>query len=639
MVQNTRRYTFGALLIAAVLGFTSVAVSAVIPDRHPGKGITAPAMIAPKAAPVLGANAQGQETASLLGRRLFDRMAVRLAAGRRLSEEDAARYAHIFAFQDVANFAHADTEIKKLSDKRLMGHVLYQRYMHPDYKTSYKELAAWMDTYADLPNAQGVYDLAQRRKGKETTALKSPKTTRGVYGQHDFDVGQPVQPLAALTKYSPRARDIIRAVDAHLGKSPSVAFKKINTDEAKKLFQDVQYDSLRADVAGSYFYNQKADKAFELASASADRSGDELPMAGWVAGLAAWKLGQYENAAKYFEIAATAKRASPWMASGASYWAARSYMQLGVNGRGNMWLKRAAEYPRTFYGIIAMKALGRTQNDFNWDQPILTERHLRALSETAAGRRAIALVDAERPDLAESELKQINPGSDHVLQEAVIALASHAGMPGLAMRLGSAFKSKGGDLYDAALYPNAPWKPEKGFDVDRALVYAFIRQESNFDPNARNRGSGAVGLMQLMPSTAKHVASKAGDAQDSDKLRDPTVNIDLGQRYLKQLLSQESINGNLFKLAVAYNAGPGKLSRWQQTIGADDPLFFIESIPVAETRVFVERVLANYWIYSMKFGQDTRSLDRVAEGEWPSYLPQDTRQRRTFADAANFFMQ
>lgn len=640
MVPNTSRYIFGALMMAVIFGLTSVVISATIPAKHTARmSLPVRASAVSDQAMTFSAADKTAAAEASFGRQLFDKVASRLSTTRRLSTEDAARYAHIFAFQDVGDFARADTEIHKLNDRRLMGHVQYQRLMHAEYKATYAELARWMDEYADLPGAQNVYDLALRRKGKETATLKSPRASKGVLAQYDFDVGTPVQPLAALTKYTPAARDIIRAVDDYLADKPTAAYKRIASDDAKKLFTDVQYDSLRTDIAASYFYNLKPEKSFELARASADRSGTELPMAGWIAGLSAWKLGKHAEAAKYFEIAAKADRASPWMASGAAYWAARAHMAQDKTGTANKWLKQAAQYPRTFYGIIATKALGRSANDFNWDKPTLTERHLRALSETPAGRRAIALVSAERPDLAEAELKQINPGNDEALQEGVVALASHSGMPALAMRLGSAFKSRDGDLYDAALYPNAPWVPEKGLEVDRALVYAFIRQESNFDPAARNRGSGAQGLMQLMPSTAKHVAASAGDAPDGDKLKDPTVNIDLGQRYLKQLLDQQSIDGNLFKLAVAYNAGPGKLARWQQQVGADDPLFFIESIPAAETRIFVERVLANYWIYSMKFNQQTRTLDSVAEGAWPTYTAQDTRTRRTLADAATRFMQ
>ncbi|MBW7910252.1 MAG: lytic transglycosylase domain-containing protein, partial [Alphaproteobacteria bacterium] len=155
-----------------------------------------------------------------------------------------------------------------------------------------------------------------------------------------------------------------------------------------------------------------------------------------------------------------------------------------------------------------------------------------------------------------------------------------------------------------------------------------------------NKSSGAQGLMQLMPATARHVARKYGEKLEDGRLRDPQMNIDLGQKYLAELLGNDVVDNNLFKLAVAYNAGPGKLSRWQQSVRyEDDPLLFIESIPVAETRIFVERVLANYWIYRIKFRQRTTSLDDVAEGNWPIYNDQDLKAGRGLAETGFFRTQ
>ena len=102
-------------------------------------------------------------------------------------------------------------------------------------------------------------------------------------------------------------------------------------------------------------------------------------------------------------------------------------------------------------------------------------------------------------------------------------------------------------------------------------------------------------------------------------------------------MNNSVVGNNLFKLCVAYNAGPGKLARWEQEANyPDDPLLFIESIPSAETRIFVERVLTNYWIYRLKYKQDLNSLDRVAEGTWPVYVAQDNSRRGSiFASAGN----
>ena len=117
-------------------------------------------------------------------------------------------------------------------------------------------------------------------------------------------------------------------------------------------------------------------------------------------------------------------------------------------------------------------------------------------------------------------------------------------------------------------------------------------------------------------------------------LFDPATNMELGQRYLAELLNSSDIGNNLFLMAAAYNAGPGTLMRWRKELaGITDPLLFIESLPYAETRDYVEKVLANFWIYRLRLGQETGSLDAVAAGGWPVYMPVDTRPTQVASHA------
>jgi soluble lytic murein transglycosylase-like protein len=77
-------------------------------------------------------------------------------------------------------------------------------------------------------------------------------------------------------------------------------------------------------------------------------------------------------------------------------------------------------------------------------------------------------------------------------------------------------------------------------------------------------------------------------------------------------------------MATAWNGGPGNLNKWwRKTNHMDDSLFFIESIPSRETRIFIEKVLTNLWIYRDRFGQPTPSLDAIAAGQWPVYKALD----------------
>ncbi len=159
-----------------------------------------------------------------------------------------------------------------------------------------------------------------------------------------------------------------------------------------------------------------------------------------------------------------------------------------------------------------------------------------------------------------------------------------------------------------------------------------MRQESKFSPQAVSN-AGALGLMQLMPATARSMALQLGQAfvdgrSERIQLADPETNLMLAQEYIRTLLKDDHIRGNLLFFALAYNGGPTAVERRKALADYhNDPLYFLETFPVAESRAFTERVLANYWIYRLRFGQPTPDLDALAEGNWPIYTAFDTNDR------------
>ncbi|MEE2746678.1 MAG: transglycosylase SLT domain-containing protein, partial [Pseudomonadota bacterium] len=132
------------------------------------------------------------------------------------------------------------------------------------------------------------------------------------------------------------------------------------------------------------------------------------------------------------------------------------------------------------------------------------------------------------------------------------------------------------------------------------------------------------GLMQIMPSTASFIAQDRrlrGSKKHRDSLFDPEKNLALGEKYIDILMDEKVVMGDLFKMLAAWNGGPGNLNKWLRKVKYyNDPLLFIESIPSKETRIFVERVLTNYWIYQARFNNNIVSLRLIAEGKWPKYL-------------------
>ncbi len=140
-------------------------------------------------------------------------------------------------------------------------------------------------------------------------------------------------------------------------------------------------------------------------------------------------------------------------------------------------------------------------------------------------------------------------------------------------------------------YPRAYWdlfqSASTRLALDPYLVLALARQESLFDPNATSV-SNARGLMQLIPSTAKKMASEHGMDSEAIRLYDPSVNVELGTAYLKKLL--EMFGGNAFRAVAAYNAGENAVAKWVADFsGADDE--WVENIAYKETRDYVKKVI------------------------------------------------
>jgi soluble lytic murein transglycosylase len=516
-----------------------------------------------------------------------------------LSEQEADRYRRLFELQDATDWVAADKLIAQVTDMRLMGHVEYQRLMHPSHKATYNELRGWLERYADHAGADKVYQLALKRMARGDR--KPPAPTRD-------GTAMPSGPNGAYA--SDRGLEITVPGRARRDRSTNGSAEVAGWEDNGPVLP-----AATVTIPTSATVSPPARR--EPEPPSSVRSGN------WTVGMAAWKAGQNDKAAKAFQGLAQSESASPWDRAAGAYWAARSHQGAGRPAEATKWLEQAAQHSRTFYGLIAWQALGKA-DESDIHAPVLTRRHRRILAEVPAGRRAIALVQAGRRDIAEQELRRIDPRGDDMLEQAVVALADLGRMPALAMRLGSVLSSADGAAYDSALYPLPPWEPKGGFTVDRALLFALMRQESRFDPTARS-GAGARGLMQLMPSTATYVADKlTTDIGRKPDLYEPETNVTLGQHYVRYLLDQKGIENDLILTIAAYNAGPGNIESWRKRLsGVKDPVLFIESLPVGETRNFAKQVLTNYWIYQRRLGQPLPSLQAIAEGRWPVYMALD----------------
>ena len=549
-----------------------------------------------------------------------------------LSARDVARYRKIFAAGGPGDWDTADRLIAQLDDRLLLGHALAQRYLHPSaYWTPFKESRAWMARYADHPQAPKIHKLAVARRPAGGGPVQPPR-----YRLADLsDVG------GGWVRHgyvSSRARDAgerraVRRILAQVQRNVLRTRLSITEDylaepRVRRLLDTAERDAALTQVAAGWLYYGRSDKAAALALPAARRSGANVPHAPWIAGLAAWRQGDLEASAHNFRRLADNPAAKPETRAAGAYWTARALLRLRQPAEVSGWLRRAAAEPRTFYGLIAHAALGITPR-LAFDRADAASDTVRRQAGRPAVRRAIALLQVGERELARREMLGVDGWEQPGIAAALLTIAERGGLPAMALRLGTRLARDPDSGWpaatvNAALYPIPPWRPATGFRIDRALLYAFMRQESAFDPNARS-GAGARGLLQLMPATATYIARRENfQYQGRRELHRPDLNLDLAQRYIGYLSGYDFVGDNLFAIAAAYNGGPGNLLKWQQHTATEDPLLFIETLPSRETRMFVERVLTNFWIYRHRLGQQLPSLAAIAAGGWPRYESLDS---------------
>jgi soluble lytic murein transglycosylase len=314
-----------------------------------------------------------------------------------------------------------------------------------------------------------------------------------------------------------------------------------------------------------------------------------------------------EAAAAYrtFKLLASEARDSG-LRIAARYWQGRAVENAGDYEHAkqvysDVYLDSAESYYHTL-AASALARLGAPVNEAPSPAPARTSAAAIPAGPAAAFHlaRARALSRLELHDLAVTEIGAIErvAGSDVgtrlFLSREYFNNRAYRRSLAVATQLPASETER--DLYR---FPLAHWetiqKKAQELAVDPYLILALIRQESLFDAGARSPAS-ALGLMQLLPSTATRVAKRIGMPPPStEKLFDPEINLTLGTQYLKDLLQRYS--DNWFKAIAAYNAGEAAVDRWERELGADDNEEFVERIPYSETRGYVKLVLRNHRTY------------------------------------------
>lgn len=535
-----------------------------------------------------------------------------------LTPSGAARIKRVLALQARGEIPAALRLEADGIDPLLRGYVTARRLLGPYYHPTPAELTDWLARYGSQPDAPAVHALLRRRLPSGTATPPAP------------DV--PTLPSASTSEPLPEdaetvARSFVRnqlldrTVDARARAGDFASALRLIA--ATKGLDPAYRRQLRAEVAQIRFTLNDDSGALATATAAlndTDGTGGPVALAGYVAGLASWRLDQVSAASGYFIAAARAPNTSPALRAAAAFWAARARLWLNDDPGYNRWMHRAADEPRTFHGMIARRILGLGLG-FGGVRETLGEADADALGATPNGLRAFALLQVGEIDAAETELRALWPqmDGDPSMRRAILLVAQHAGMMEFAAQLASILQASDGRPRDLIRFPVPRLHPHGGFLVDPALVYALTRLESNFDSGAVSH-VGARGLMQLMPVTASYIAGDPSIGARS--LHDPAVNLELGQRYVAYLAHADAVDGDLIRLLASYNSGPGKVATWGPAIRDDgDPFMFIEAIPNAETRGFVQHALTYTWIYAARLGLPAPSLDALALGHWPVFEP------------------
>jgi soluble lytic murein transglycosylase len=329
--------------------------------------------------------------------------------------------------------------------------------------------------------------------------------------------------------------------------------------------------------------------------------------AGWIA---LRFLDNPVKAQRHFDLLAQFAE-TPIQKSRAAYWQGRAAAAFGTaedQERARAYFERAAAHSTTYYGQLARAKLGAADSSPLRPPPKPAEGDAR----DEAVRAVELLFAASEKELAQQLAAEATRRLEKPEQVAALAeVTARRRDAKMSLTLGKLASYRGIAL-DEAAFPGygVPQFNALPGSAPRAIVYAIARQESAFDPKAVS-SAGAMGLMQMIASTARHTAHQVGVGFDVKRLTgEPAFNAQLGAAHLGILLGEH--RGSYILTFAAYNAGGKRVKEWIDAYGDPrrrevDPIDWVERIPFSETRNYVQRVIENLVVYRARFSdRDTR---------------------------------
>lgn len=317
----------------------------------------------------------------------------------------------------------------------------------------------------------------------------------------------------------------------------------------------------------------------------------------------ALKLGYWDGIGSWIQAMPDGQRkAEHWL-----YWQARAEDMRGNAARAQT-LYHAASGERSLWGFLAAERAGQPYRLGGERTPAAPDRIALIEGSAAYARMGELEILGRDLDLRREWYRLTRDMQGDDLKAAAV-IGQRRGWPDRAIFT----LAKSGYWDDLALrfpllHRDIVRDQARSTGLDEAWIYAILRQESAFNPTAVSP-AGAMGLMQLMPATARQVANTLGLPRPSrNDLYDPGLNITLGSAYLARM--QGRYGGSAVLAAAAYNAGPGNVDKWRPEYRIDADIW-VATIPFRETRGYVRRVLAYRVIYDYRLGNPIRPLQRI----------------------------
>lgn len=365
----------------------------------------------------------------------------------------------------------------------MLGHVLADRYLGRFTKPGADQLTAWLAAYGDLPYAPAVRALLIARL---------PRGSKPPPALALAALGTEISPPAPVPEESePAALSLHRS--SSLDRSVWEAARSGRAGAAERLIlhtrglSSAYASQLRGEAGQILFTLNRDDEAYDVAAAGAATCGrasredcQDASLAGYAAGLAAWRMQRPDLARPMFEAAWRAELTTSALKAGAAFWAARAHLRTNDPAAYVPWMTKAAAERRTFYGFLARRTLGL---GFGFgpggreEREVLGPADIDAVAAHPEGLRAFALLQVGQDARADAELRLLWPAAQNApaLGRAIMLVAQNAGLSELAAQLADLLQTADGRPRDEMRFPVPHLRPNGGFKIDPAMVYGLAR--------------------------------------------------------------------------------------------------------------------------------------------------------------------